>query len=120
MAKIPTLRTDGRNWSVWQANLERAVDELGIGAYISQTTPNPYDEQANALAKEGVIIQADEILTGGENACALWEGSVEMGLSAGTIIVGSAPWGVRPDVCDLLLPFSLPSLIQAQAYLSFS
>ncbi|KAF8836335.1 peptidase M36, partial [Paxillus ammoniavirescens] len=27
-----------------------------------------------------VIIQADEILTGGENACAVWEGFAERGL----------------------------------------
>ncbi|KIJ09064.1 hypothetical protein PAXINDRAFT_17847 [Paxillus involutus ATCC 200175] len=51
MAEIPVLRTDGRNWSAWRENLERTLDELGISAYISQTTPNPYDEQANALAK---------------------------------------------------------------------
>jgi hypothetical protein len=51
MAEIPVLRTDGRNWSAWRENLEWTLDELGISAYISETTPNPYDEQVNALAK---------------------------------------------------------------------
>ncbi|KIJ10287.1 hypothetical protein PAXINDRAFT_16684 [Paxillus involutus ATCC 200175] len=51
MAEIPVLRTDGRNWSAWHENLEWTLDELGVSAYISETTPNPYDEQVNALAK---------------------------------------------------------------------
>ncbi|KIJ08711.1 hypothetical protein PAXINDRAFT_18165 [Paxillus involutus ATCC 200175] len=51
MAEIPALRTDGQNWPTWRANLEAALEELGISAYLSQTTPNPYDEQVNALAK---------------------------------------------------------------------
>ncbi|KIJ13525.1 hypothetical protein PAXINDRAFT_13642 [Paxillus involutus ATCC 200175] len=51
MAEIPVLRTDGRNWSAWRENLERTLDELGVSAYISETTPNPYDEQVNTLAK---------------------------------------------------------------------
>ncbi|KIJ12166.1 hypothetical protein PAXINDRAFT_14940 [Paxillus involutus ATCC 200175] len=51
MAEIPTLRTDGLNWPTWRANLEEALDELGIGAYISETMPNPYNEQVNTLAK---------------------------------------------------------------------
>ncbi|KIJ11850.1 hypothetical protein PAXINDRAFT_15303 [Paxillus involutus ATCC 200175] len=51
MAEIPTLRKDGQNWLTWRANLEEALEELGISAYLSQTTPNPYDEQVNTLAK---------------------------------------------------------------------
>ncbi|KIJ10059.1 hypothetical protein PAXINDRAFT_16906 [Paxillus involutus ATCC 200175] len=51
MAEIPVLRTDGRNWSGWRENLERTLDELGVSTYISKTTPNPYNEQVNALAK---------------------------------------------------------------------
>ncbi|KIJ09950.1 hypothetical protein PAXINDRAFT_16988 [Paxillus involutus ATCC 200175] len=51
MAEIPALRTDGQNWLTWRANLEEALEELGISAYLSQTTPNPYNEQANTLAK---------------------------------------------------------------------
>ncbi|KAF8834329.1 hypothetical protein BDN67DRAFT_985402 [Paxillus ammoniavirescens] len=51
MAEIPALRTDRQNWSAWRANLEQAVNKLGISAYLSGMTPNPYDEQASALAK---------------------------------------------------------------------
>ncbi|KAF8833269.1 hypothetical protein BDN67DRAFT_976669 [Paxillus ammoniavirescens] len=39
------------------------------------------------------IIQADEILTRGENTCALWEGFVERGLGVDATVVGSTPWG---------------------------
>ncbi|KIJ12713.1 hypothetical protein PAXINDRAFT_14471 [Paxillus involutus ATCC 200175] len=52
MAEIPVLRTDGRNWSAWCENLEWTLDELGVSAYISETTPNLYDEQVNALANQ--------------------------------------------------------------------
>ncbi|KIJ10219.1 hypothetical protein PAXINDRAFT_16729 [Paxillus involutus ATCC 200175] len=51
MAEIPALRTDRQNWPTWHANLEEALEELGISAYLSQTTPNPYNKQTNALAK---------------------------------------------------------------------
>ncbi|KAF8836710.1 hypothetical protein BDN67DRAFT_1014469 [Paxillus ammoniavirescens] len=51
MAEIPALRMDEQNWSAWRANLEWAVNELWVRAHISKMTPNPYDEQANALAK---------------------------------------------------------------------
>ncbi|KIJ12073.1 hypothetical protein PAXINDRAFT_15101 [Paxillus involutus ATCC 200175] len=51
MAEIPTLRKDGRNWSTWCKSLEQALNELGVRAYLSGTKPNPYDEQANAIAK---------------------------------------------------------------------
>ncbi|KIJ13563.1 hypothetical protein PAXINDRAFT_170296 [Paxillus involutus ATCC 200175] len=45
------------------------------------------------------IIQPDEILTGGENACALWEGFAERGLGVDATVVGSTPWGggIRQD-----------------------
>ncbi|KIK73666.1 hypothetical protein PAXRUDRAFT_583870, partial [Paxillus rubicundulus Ve08.2h10] len=39
------------------------------------------------------IIRADEILTGGDNTCALWEGFAERGLGVDATIVGSTPWG---------------------------
>ncbi|KIJ12711.1 hypothetical protein PAXINDRAFT_14469 [Paxillus involutus ATCC 200175] len=51
MTEFPALRMDRQNWSAWRANLEAVLEELGISAYLSQTTPNPYDEQANALAQ---------------------------------------------------------------------
>ncbi|KAF8835987.1 neutral protease I, partial [Paxillus ammoniavirescens] len=47
-----------------------------------------------------VIVQADKILTWGENACTLWEGFAERGLGVNATVVGSTPWGrgVRQDV----------------------
>lgn len=49
------------------------------------------------------IIQADKILTGGENVCELWKGFSERGLGPDAAIVGSTPWGggVRTDDFDL-------------------
>ncbi|KIK72813.1 hypothetical protein PAXRUDRAFT_836376, partial [Paxillus rubicundulus Ve08.2h10] len=42
----------------------------------------------------------NEILTGGDNTCALWEGFAERGLGADATIVGSTTWGggVMQDV----------------------
>ncbi|KAG8934443.1 Fungalysin/Thermolysin Extracellular metalloproteinase 5 [Tulasnella sp. 418] len=45
------------------------------------------------------IIQADENLTGGENACELWRGFSDRGLGKDAEIVGGTPWGggIRTD-----------------------
>ncbi|KIJ67178.1 hypothetical protein HYDPIDRAFT_127002 [Hydnomerulius pinastri MD-312] len=45
------------------------------------------------------ILQADEVLTGGENACEIWEGFAERGLGVDASLTGSTPWGggVRAD-----------------------
>jgi len=49
------------------------------------------------------IIQADSLLTGGANACELWEGFSERGLGPAAKIVGSTPWGggIRTDDFEL-------------------
>ncbi|CAG8601888.1 11685_t:CDS:2 [Ambispora leptoticha] len=39
------------------------------------------------------IIQADEILTGGENKCEIWQGFAKRGLGVGAKVVGGSPWG---------------------------
>ncbi|KAK2464973.1 hypothetical protein APHAL10511_003049 [Amanita phalloides] len=39
------------------------------------------------------IIQADQILTGGENFCTLWKGFAKRGLGVDATIVGGTPWG---------------------------
>jgi extracellular elastinolytic metalloproteinase len=39
------------------------------------------------------IIQADQILTGGENFCTLWEGFAARGLGQDATVVGRTPWG---------------------------
>ncbi|CAG8457263.1 4534_t:CDS:2 [Ambispora gerdemannii] len=39
------------------------------------------------------IIQADEVLTGGENKCEIWRGFAKRGLGTKAKIVGGSPWG---------------------------
>ncbi|KIJ19289.1 hypothetical protein PAXINDRAFT_7789 [Paxillus involutus ATCC 200175] len=51
MAEFPALAVDGRNWSTWRKNLERTLNRFRIGKYLNETTPNPYDARAHALAK---------------------------------------------------------------------
>lgn len=54
------------------------------------------------------IIQADEVLTGGENYCDLWNGFSKRGLGVDAKVVNRTPWGggVRTDgfkpprICD--------------------
>jgi extracellular elastinolytic metalloproteinase len=46
------------------------------------------------------IIQADQVLTGGENYCDLWLGFAEKGLGVDASVQGRTPWGggIRKDV----------------------
>jgi len=39
------------------------------------------------------IIQADEILTGGENFCEIWKGFAAKGLGSDATVIGKTPWG---------------------------
>lgn len=58
------------------------------------------------------IIQADQVLTGGENFCELWNGFAERGLGLDAKVVGRTPWGggvrtdgdVVPDACKGAVP----------------
>ncbi|KAG1796395.1 Fungalysin metallopeptidase-domain-containing protein [Suillus plorans] len=45
------------------------------------------------------IVQADQVLTGGENFCDIWAGFVESGLGIDATVKGRTPWGggVRED-----------------------
>ena len=45
------------------------------------------------------IIQADQVLTGGENFCEIWNGFAERGLGTDASVQGRTPWGggVRKD-----------------------
>ena len=55
------------------------------------------------------IIQADQVLTGGENFCVLWEGFASRGLGPDAKVEGRTPWGggIRTDVrCIHSYPFS--------------
>lgn len=47
-----------------------------------------------------VIVQADQVLTGGENFCEIWQGFAECGFGVDAIVKGQMPWGggVREDV----------------------
>ena len=46
------------------------------------------------------VIQADQVLTGGENFCDIWHGFAEKGLGVDANVQGRTPWGggVRTDV----------------------
>jgi extracellular elastinolytic metalloproteinase len=46
------------------------------------------------------IIQADQVLTGGENFCVLWKGFADRGLGPDADVKGRTDWGggVRTDV----------------------
>ena len=39
------------------------------------------------------IVQADRILTGGDNACLIWDGFARRGLGPLASLRGSTPWG---------------------------
>ncbi|CCA71540.1 related to extracellular elastinolytic metalloproteinase precursor [Serendipita indica DSM 11827] len=51
------------------------------------------------IEARNAIIQADEILTGGENHCLLWKAFASRGLGKDASVVGRTPWGggVRRD-----------------------
>ncbi|KIJ05739.1 hypothetical protein PAXINDRAFT_21029 [Paxillus involutus ATCC 200175] len=51
MVEIPELRAHGRNRSAYRERLERALNGLGMAAYLNETTPNSYDPQTNAYVK---------------------------------------------------------------------
>ena len=53
------------------------------------------------------IIQADQIRTGGQNACLIWKAFAERGLGEDATVIGQTPWGggVRND------GFAIPSKI---------
>jgi extracellular elastinolytic metalloproteinase len=46
------------------------------------------------------IIQADQVLTGGENFCTLWEGFAARGLGVDATVINRTPWGggIRTNV----------------------
>lgn len=52
------------------------------------------------IEARNAIIQADELLTGGENYCDLWLGFADRGLGEDAKVVGKLPWGggVRTNV----------------------
>jgi extracellular elastinolytic metalloproteinase len=54
------------------------------------------------------IIQADQVLTGGENFCTLWEGFASRGLGQDATVVGQTPWGggIRTNVSLFLHLFT--------------
>ncbi|KAG9312510.1 Fungalysin metallopeptidase-domain-containing protein [Chiua virens] len=46
-----------------------------------------------SLMPRAAIVEADKVLTGGENFCDIWEGFAERGLGVNAKVVGSSPWG---------------------------
>jgi extracellular elastinolytic metalloproteinase len=63
------------------------------GMKLQQCRPSLFDAR-------DAIIQADQVLTGGENFCELWLGFAEKGLGVDATVQGRTPWGggVRTDV----------------------
>jgi len=49
------------------------------------------------------IIQADQVLTGGDNLCELWLGFAEKGLGVNANVKNRTPWGggIRSDVSNI-------------------
>ncbi|KAH9021757.1 extracellular elastinolytic metallo proteinase [Lactarius hengduanensis] len=62
------------------------------GMKLQQCRPSFFDAR-------DAIIQADQVLTGGENFCDLWLGFAERGLGVDATVQGRTPWGggVRTD-----------------------
>ncbi|KAH9036057.1 extracellular elastinolytic metallo proteinase [Lactarius deliciosus] len=62
------------------------------GMKLQQCRPSFFDAR-------DAIIQADQVLTGGENFCDLWLGFAERGLGVDATVRGRTPWegGVRKD-----------------------
>lgn len=56
------------------------------------------------LEARNAIIQADQVLTGGENYCELWKGFASRGLGPDARIDGSTPWGGGVRTNDYSLP----------------
>jgi extracellular elastinolytic metalloproteinase len=64
------------------------------------------------------IIQADQVLTGGENFCDLWIAFAEKGLGVDASVQGRTPWGggirkdvrtssfITPDLTSVNVPFA--------------
>lgn len=63
------------------------------GMKLQPCSPTFFDARA-------AIIDADKVLTGGENFCDIWEGFAERGLGSDATVVGTTPWGggVRTNV----------------------
>ncbi|KAF8551073.1 hypothetical protein OG21DRAFT_1418633 [Imleria badia] len=63
------------------------------GMKLQPCSPTFFDARA-------AIIEADKVLTGGENLCDIWEGFAERGLGIDASVVGTTPWGggVRTNV----------------------
>ncbi len=70
------------------------ITQLVLNAMkIHQCRPSFFDAR-------DAIVQADQVLTGGENFCDIWHGFAEKGLGVDADVKGRTPWGggVRTDV----------------------
>lgn len=67
------------------------------GMKMQPCSPSLFDARA-------AIIEADKVLTGGENLCDIWEGFAERGLGVDAKVTGRSPWGggVRTNVRCLI------------------
>ncbi|KAA1470881.1 extracellular elastinolytic metallo proteinase [Dentipellis sp. KUC8613] len=63
-----------------------AVQLVLNGMKLQQCRPSFFDAR-------DAIVQADEVLTGGENVCDIWHAFAELGLGQDARVEGRTPWG---------------------------
>ncbi|KAF7986732.1 hypothetical protein HWV62_20290 [Athelia sp. TMB] len=69
------------------------------GMKLQQCRPDFFDAR-------DAIIQADQVLTGGENFCTLWNGFASRGLGPDARVEGKTPWGGGIRTNDLSVPLA--------------
>jgi len=69
------------------------------GMKLQQCRPSFFDAR-------DAIIQADQILTGGENFCELWKGFSDRGLGPDARVEGKTPWGGGIRTNDFEVPLA--------------
>jgi extracellular elastinolytic metalloproteinase len=88
-----TLSADAANHLVPKHGNSLMVQLVINGMKLQQCRPGFFEAR-------DAIIQADQVLTGGENFCDLWLAFAERGLGVDATVQGRTPWGggVRKDV----------------------
>lgn len=107
---FPPTNTSAAN-DYYTQTAEEAVDSLGRPTPLIPKHGNTLALQLIVSAMKiqpcrpsffdsrDAIIQSDQILTGGENACLIWKAFAERGLGADAKVIGQTPWGggIRSD-----------------------
>ncbi|ORY21288.1 extracellular elastinolytic metallo proteinase precursor [Naematelia encephala] len=107
---FPPTNTSAPN-DYYTKTIEESVDDLGRPTPLVPRHGNTLALQLIVSAMKlqpcrpsffdarDAIIQADQILTGGDNGCLIWKAFAERGLGTDAQVVGKTPWGggVRSD-----------------------